>query len=107
MVDLPRPVFQHQGPSSNCKIDGLELGWKTCTAYSMAMGIDAFTGGERRPAGCKIRGLSGGTTPGLTPPQAGAGAPARYRTPVALRRGRPTHAPNQAAPLPPAGRRVV
>ena len=22
MTDLPRPVFQHQGPASNCKIDG-------------------------------------------------------------------------------------
>jgi hypothetical protein len=50
-----RPVFQHQGPASNCTIDGLELGWLSCTAYAMAMLIDAATNGEQRPKGCTIR----------------------------------------------------
>src|SRR3954447_5479623 len=107
MADLPRPVFQHQGPSSNCKIDGLELGWKTCTAYSMAMGIDAFTGGERRPSGCKIRELTGDTTDGLTLRQVADVAQSRYGIRVAVRSGGTTIAPNKAARLARAGRGFV
>jgi len=107
MTDLPRPVFQHQGPASNCKIDGLQLGWKTCTAYSMAMGIDAFTGGERRPSGCKIRELTGDTTDGLTLRQVADVAQSRYGIRVAVRSGGTTIAPNKAARLARAGRGFV
>jgi hypothetical protein len=50
-----RPAFQHQGPDRNCVIDGAELGWLSCTAYAMAMLIDAATDGKIRPKGCKVR----------------------------------------------------
>lgn len=50
-----RPAFQHQGPDSNCVIDGVPLGWVSCTAYAMAMLIDAATEGAARPKGCRIR----------------------------------------------------
>jgi hypothetical protein len=43
----------------NCVIDGEALGWASCTAYSMAMGIDSATAGAKRPSGCKIRKLTG------------------------------------------------
>ena len=52
-----RPAFQHQGPDANCVIDGQKLGWLSCTAYAMAMLIDASTGGARRPKGCRVRRL--------------------------------------------------
>jgi hypothetical protein len=54
---VARPAFQHQGPASNCVIDNKPLGWVSCTAYSMAMLIDAATAGARRPKGCKVRRL--------------------------------------------------
>ncbi len=50
-----RPVFQHQGPASNCVIDDIELGWESCTAYAMAMLIDVATNGDKRPRGCAVR----------------------------------------------------
>jgi hypothetical protein len=53
----PRPAFQHQGPDTNCVVDGLKLGWLSCTAYAMAMLIDASTDGARRPKGCRVRRL--------------------------------------------------
>lgn len=52
-----RPVFQFQGPASNCVIDGVELGWESCTAFSMAMLIDVATDGAKRPKGCRVRKL--------------------------------------------------
>jgi hypothetical protein len=54
-----RPQFQQQGPDSNCRIlaNGVmhNLGWDSCTAYSMAMMIDRLTAGRRRPSGCAVR----------------------------------------------------
>jgi hypothetical protein len=50
-----RPAFQHQGPDSNCVIDDVKLGWLSCTAYAMAMLIDANS--EQRPKGCRVRRL--------------------------------------------------
>lgn len=55
MVVAIRPVFQPQGPDTRCKIDGIRLGWVSCTAYAMAMGIDVARGGHRRPSGCAVR----------------------------------------------------
>ncbi len=52
-----RPAFQHQGPANNCVIAGKKLGWKSCTAYAMAMLIDVATHGEHRPKGARIRKL--------------------------------------------------
>jgi hypothetical protein len=107
VTDLPLPVFQRQGPASRCKIDGKELGWKTCTAYSMAMGIDAHTGGTQRPSGCKIRMLTGDTEAGLTLRQVADAAQARYGIRVAVKTGGATIAPNKAARLARAGRGFV
>lgn len=50
-----RPAFQHQGPDNNCVIDDVALGWVSCTAYAMAMLIDAATDGTVRPKGCRVR----------------------------------------------------
>ncbi len=104
MTELPRPVFQRQGPAANCKISGKELGWESCTAYSMAMGIDAFTGGRHRPSGCKIREATGDTVGGLTLRQVADAAQSRYGIRVAVRSGGTTIAPEKAARLIRAGR---
>ena len=52
---MARPVFQHQGPDRNCVIDSHAIGWLSCTAYAMAMLIDAATDGVRTPKGCQVR----------------------------------------------------
>src|SRR5829696_8283961 len=107
MPELPRPIFQRQGPASNCKIAGKQLGWESCTAYSMAMGIDAFTGGRLRPSGCKVREGTGDTTGGLTLRQVADVAQSRYGIRVAVRSGGTTIAPEKAARLIRAGRGFV
>ena len=107
MTELPRPVFQRQGPATNCKIAGKQLGWESCTAYSMAMGIDAFTGGRQRPSGCKIREATGDTVGGLTLRQVADAAQSRYGIRVAVRSGGTTIAPEKAARLIRAGRGFV
>ena len=107
MTELPRPVFQRQGPAANCKIGGKELGWESCTAYSMAMGIDAFTGGRHRPSGCRIREATGDTVGGLTLRQVADAAQSRYGIRVAVRSGGTTIAPEKAARLIRAGRGFV
>jgi hypothetical protein len=83
------PAFQHQGPDSNCVIEGAQLGWVSCTAYSMAMLIDAATDGVHRPKGCKIRR---GVTPkdivrGLTLRQCANVAERDYDVVVSVRTG--------------------
>lgn len=60
-----RPRFQQQGPASRCKIDGQSLGWVSCTAYAMAMGIDRATLGAQRPSGCEVRRFTKDTVEGL------------------------------------------
>lgn len=50
-----RPLYQHQGPDSNCIINNIWLGWDSCTAYSGAMAVDSTTNGKKRPSGCAIR----------------------------------------------------
>jgi hypothetical protein len=107
MTELPRPVFQHQGPATHCKIDGKALGWKTCTAYAMAMGIDAYTGGKRRPSGCKVRALTNDTVKGLTLRQVAEVAQAHYGVRVSVRTGGNAIAPSKAARLARAGRGFV
>jgi hypothetical protein len=96
------PAFQHQGPDSNCVIDKAELGWVSCTAYSMAMLIDAATDGVQRPKGCKIRR---GVTPkdivrGLTLRQCARVAERDYDVVVQVRTG-----PN-AIPVAKAAQRI-
>ena len=51
MVTAVRPVFQKQGPETNCVIGGEKLGWVSCTAYAMAMGIDSATAGAEAAIG--------------------------------------------------------
>jgi len=84
-----RPAFQHQGPSTNCIIGGKELGWTSCTAYAMAMLIDAATDGRVRPKGCAVRRLirPADTVKGLTLGQVAAVAAAAFGVPIALRTG--------------------
>jgi hypothetical protein len=104
MTAMPRPKFQRQGPASNCKIDGLELGWVSCTAYAMAMGIDAATAGARRPSGAKVRKLTDDTEGGLKLRQVADVALETYGVRVAVRTGWNTIAPARAAQLLRSGR---
>ena len=87
MVTAVRPVFQAQGPATNCVIDGEALGWKSCTAYSMAMGIDSATAGAKRPSGCKIRKLTGDTEKGLMLSQVAEVALEHYDVRVSVKTG--------------------
>ncbi len=65
-----RPVFQHQGPDTNCKIvvgsTTYYLGWDSCTCYAGAMALDAFSGGTKRPSGCAVRRATGDVVGGTT-----------------------------------------
>lgn len=54
----PFPDYQQQGPDANCMILGHALGWSSCTAYSMAMGIDSATNGKSGPSGCSVRRMT-------------------------------------------------
>ncbi len=87
MTAAVRPVFQKQGPETNCVIKGEKLGWKSCTAYAMAMGIDSATAGAKRPSGCKIRKLTGDTVKGLMLSQVAEVALEHYDVRVAVRTG--------------------
>lgn len=60
-----RPRYQQQGPDDNCIINGILLGWESCTGYSAAMGIDKSTLGLKRPSGCSVRRFTGDTSGGL------------------------------------------
>ncbi len=53
----PHPKFQTQLPKEHCIIDGVLLGGLSCTAYAMAMLIDAATEGTEAPKGCRVRRL--------------------------------------------------
>lgn len=87
MTTPVRPIFQKQGPDANCVIAGKLLGWKSCTAYAMAMGIDVATRGKLRPSGCKVRSLTGDTDAGLMLGQVAAVAQEHFGVPVAVRTG--------------------
>jgi hypothetical protein len=97
MTAAVRPVFQKQGPASNCVISHRKLGWKSCTAYAMAMGIDSATAGRRRPTGCKIRTLTGDLSEGITLSQVAAVAEATFHVRMTVRTGRQATSPKFAA----------
>lgn len=84
-----RPAFQHQGPDTNCVIDGIPLGWVSCTAYAMAMLIDVATSGHPRPKGCTIRTKvkPKDTVEGLTLRQVADVAAREYGVAVSVRTG--------------------
>ena len=107
MTAMPRPKFQQQGPESRCTIDGLKLGWKSCTAYSMAMGIDAATAGKQRPSGSKVRKLTRDTSGGLNLRQVAEVAQEHFGVRVAVRTGWNTIAPGRAAQLARSGRGFI
>lgn len=96
MTAAVRPVYQKQGPETNCVIGGEQLGWKSCTAYAMAMGIDSATAGAKRPSGCKIRKLTGDTIKGLMLSQVAEIALEHYDVRVAVRTGGNAIAPASA-----------
>lgn len=56
---MGRPLMQHQGPDSNCIIQGVLLGWESCTAFAVAMAADASTDGRVRIDGCQWREETG------------------------------------------------
>lgn len=107
MTAMPRPKFQPQGPESRCTINGLKLGWKSCTAYAMAMGIDAATAGRQRPSGAKVRKLTQDTSGGLNLRQVAEVAQEHFGIRVAVRTGWNTIAPARAARLARSGRGFV
>ena len=86
---VARPAFQHQGPDTNCVIDEKPLGWVSCTAYSMAMLIDASTDGAKRPKGCKVRRIVSprDTDRGLNLRQVAEVAEVAFDVEVAVRTG--------------------
>ena len=91
-----RPRFQNQGPNWRCKHNGKQLGWLSCTAYSMAMGIDAWTNGTLTPTGCEVRAFTKDFTKGLTLAQVATVATDQYGVRVTVRTGRHAIAPDKA-----------
>lgn len=96
--------MQEQGPASNCIINNKLLGWLSCSAYGMAMGIDRATLGAKRPSGCEVRRRTGDTTGGLTLPQVAAVAEVAYGVDVDVRVGSNVCTPSFAARRARAGR---
>ena len=107
MTAAVRPVFQKQGPASNCVIKHRKLGWKSCTAYAMAMGMNSATAGRRRPTGCKIRTLTGDLDEGITLSQVAAIAEATFHVRMTVRTGRQATTPKFAARAANGGRGFV
>lgn len=91
------PRHQHQGPASNCVIGGKNLGWLSCSAYGMAVGIDEATRGSKRPSGCDVRYHTGDTVGGLSLPQVAAVAEREYGVDVEVRVGSNACSPEYAA----------
>ena len=102
-----RPKFQAQGPATNCQINGKNLGWLSCTAYAMAMAIDAATLGAKTPSGCGVRFRTGDTTGGLTLNQVAYVAETVYGVRVDVRVGNNVVTPAYAAKQLQAGRGLV
>lgn len=102
-----RPDFQKQGPASNCVIDGKHLGWLSCSAYGMAMLIDASTLGRKNPTGCAVRRGTGDTVGGLTLPQVANVASRTYGVPIEVRVGSNVATPAVLASRLLAGRKVA
>lgn len=88
-MTAPHPKFQPQLPKDNCVIDGILLGGVSCTAYAMAMLIDAATEGEEAPKGCKVRRLVNpeDLEEGLMLSQVAKVADRKFDVPVSVRTG--------------------
>lgn len=107
MTNSMRPTFQPQGPSTNCVIDGKNLGWLSCTSYAMAMAIDAATFNVKTPSGCAVRRGTGDTVGGLTLNQVAYVADNVYGVKVDVRVGNNVVSPSYAATQAQAGRGLV
>ena len=94
---MARPKFQKQGPRTNCVLDGRQLGFKSCTAYAMAMGIDAYTGDDDPPSGCAVRKHTRDFDEGLNLSQVAEVAQRHYGVRVTVRTGPNTISPASAA----------
>lgn len=73
----------------------------------MAMGIDAYTGGIRRPKGCKVRMHTGDTKKGLTLRQVAEVAQEKYDVRIAVRTSANTISPASAVKQARRGRGFV
>jgi len=98
-----RPRYQAQNPA----LSHDPLGWLSCTAYSMAMGIDRSSLGAKRPSGRDVRAGTGDKTGGLTLPQVAHVAEAQYGVPVELHTGSRAATPAYALAQLRAGRGMV
>ena len=96
MAVKKRPRLQNQGPDWRCKLNGKMLGWVSCTAYSMAMGIDASTVGAKKPKGCEVRKHTNDFVQGLNLNQVATVAAERYGVRVTVRTGKNAIAPDKA-----------
>ncbi|HEY6569532.1 MAG TPA: hypothetical protein VIZ22_04540, partial [Candidatus Limnocylindrales bacterium] len=85
----PHPKFQTQLPKDNCVIDGILLGGVSCTAYAMAMLIDAATEGTEAPKGCRVRRLVNpeDLDEGLMLSQVAKVAERKFDVPISVRTG--------------------
>lgn len=93
------PRVQTQGPDSKCVIGGKALGWESCSACGMAMGIDSATMGAKRPPYCDVRRYTGDTVGGLSLPQVANVAGEHYGVAVAQRVGSNVASPAYVAGL--------
>jgi hypothetical protein len=97
MTGMARPKFQKQGPRTNCILGKKELGFKSCTAYAMAMGIDAYVGDDDPPSGCAVRKHTKDFDEGLSLSQVADVAQDHYGVRVTVRTGGNTISPASAA----------
>ena len=81
------PAFQLQ--FGHCTIRGIPLGGVSCTAFAMAMLIDAATDGAQSPTGCRVRRLvrPRDTVEGLTLRQVAEVAEETFGVRIAQRTG--------------------
>lgn len=107
MPSKNRPTFQKQGPATNCIINGKALGWLSCSAYGMAMLIDAATFGLKRPSGCSVRRYTGDTIGGLTLRQVASVAENVYKVNIEEHVGSNVCSPVYAARQLRAGRKMA
>jgi hypothetical protein len=102
-----RPVFQPQGPDTRCIVNGIPLGWDSCTMYAGAMAVDGTTGHVIHPSGCTLRTRSGDTSGGTTLRQMADAVMTVTRISVQTYTGANVLTPQRVARNARAGRRQV
>ncbi len=101
-----RPVFQPQGPDSRCVVNGVPLGWDSCTMYAGAMAVNG-TRPDYHPSGCTLRTRSGDTSGGTTLRQMADAVQSVVGMHVDTYTGANVLTPQRVARLVRAGRRCV